>query len=281
MSDTAIQLDDDRIPPLVAPQAPHDDLSFDELSRVYSFDQVSDRRRMLVRLLLKEAAARQEPVRALDIGCGDGISEERPVNGLYLGAVRQAVSELWGVEPDESVKPSPLFDRFQYAVAESADLPESYFDLAYSYFVMEHVADVDAFFAAVYRCLKPGGTYLFVTPNGRHFFTRAASTLKRLKLDEAVLRVLRRDMVDEYHYPVQYLCNTESAIDRHAARAGFQPPEYAYCEQFGMTSYFRGPLRPMLSFLMWKRRTFHNRRALLNMFVRLTKPQGVNAAPVP
>ena len=70
---------------------------------------------------------------------------------------------------------------------------------------------------AVHRCLRPGGTYLFITVNGAHYFTIAAKTMKRLRVDEVMLRILRgRQEVDEYHYPVQYRFNRTSVIDRAA-----------------------------------------------------------------
>ena len=58
---------------------------------------------------------------------------------------------------------------------ETADLPENYFDLAYSYMVMEHVADPVGFLKALVKCLQPGGVYVFLTPNKRHYFTITAS----------------------------------------------------------------------------------------------------------
>jgi len=171
-------------PGIADPVTPDDDLSFEQLAARYNYNTTSDRRRVLVRLIHKEIARRRRSVTVLDVGCGTGISEEPGVGVEYLRAVRQQVDCLWGIEPDTSIQPTHgLLDHFQHATLETADLPADHFDVAYSYFVMEHVDDPDSFLAAMYRCLKPGGSYLFMTPNGRHYFCRIAGLLRTCRMD--------------------------------------------------------------------------------------------------
>ena len=109
---------------------------------------------------------------------------------------------------------------------ETAQLPEDNFDVAYSSMVMEHLTDPEAFMKAICRCLKPGGVYLFVTPNGRNLVVRAGRGLRRIHLLEIVLRLVKgKQQVDEYHYPVQYRFNTPEVIDLITRRIGFRKPE--------------------------------------------------------
>jgi len=258
---------------ILMPQTTHEGLTFEQLASSYSYDKIADRRRVFVRMLLKEVDKRQRPVRVLDIGCGEGISSEKPVNVEYLRAIRAHVDELWGIEPDEQIEPvAGIMDHFQHATIELADLQANSIDIAYSFFVMEHVPNPESFLEAVYRCLKPSGCYLFITPNGAHLFTRLAKTLKKARLDEVVLKVIRSQIIDQYHYPVQYRCNTPKTINAAAKAAGFSSPQYCFFEQKGMTSYFRGPLRPLLWGIQAKRRIYHNPRCLLNLVCRMTKP---------
>jgi SAM-dependent methyltransferase len=258
----------------VEPEFPHDDLTFEELGARYNYDLTSDRRRILVRLLIKECGKRQHPIRALDIGCGTGISEEEGVNAEYLRAFRAHVDELWGVEPDESVTPTHgLIDHFQHATLEAAKLPENYFDIAYSYFVMEHVENPALFLQHVFRCLRPGGVYIFITPNGRHYFTKIAKFLKAVHLDELILRLVRGKSVAGYHYPVQYRVNTPRQIDRLASEQKFERPEYAFIERGGPRPYFRGPFLVIYFTLVWKRRIYRSSKVLLELICRLKKPQ--------
>ena len=258
----------------IQPVLPDDDLTFNQLTETYNFKNISDRARLFVRLLTKELEERPHPVRALDIGCGNGISSNREEQTIYLHAIAQETDELWGIEPDAQIQPDHgLFTNFQHALLEDAELPENYFDLAYSFMVMEHVADPDQFLQAVYRCLKPGGIYIFVTPNGHHYFTRIAGALKKLKLDELILRILRGKAVEEYHYPVQYRCNRHADIKRLTTATGFLSPQIACVEITGPKPYLPFILRPVWWLMMRKRALIKNPKLLLNLFARLEKQQ--------
>lgn len=259
--------------PLIEPVAPHDGYSFEELQSHYNFRKTSDRRRVFVRLIRNELNSRPRPVRVLDIGCGTGISND-PLSGpQFLQVIRRATDELFGVEPDRSVEPDhQLFDHFQHATMESAELPENHFDVAFSFLVMEHVEDPAAFMKHVYRCLKPGGVYLFLTPNGRHYFTRIAKAMHLLKVDEWVLRRIARSQVENYHYPVRYRFNSERQIRESCEAAGFATPQFAYLEDIGPKPYFPGPTVVLFHLLALKRQWVHSKRALLDLICRVQKP---------
>jgi SAM-dependent methyltransferase len=204
----------------------------------------------------------------LDIGCGRGLGR----HAQYVQAMRPFFGELWGIEPDVDVEPAPgLFDRVEHAMLEDADLPDGGFDIAYSFMVMEHVTNPEAFMATVARILKPGGCYMFMTPSGGHYFTRAASLLSRLRLDEFVLGIIKRKAKDNYHYPAAYRLNTRRQIARVCARVGLPPPQCAFIESVGPSGYMRGPLRPAYHALAFKRKLIHHREALLTLIGRITR----------
>lgn len=255
-----------------APAGEHDNFSFEELASVYNFRRTSDWPGLFVRLVADEIKAVGEPTTVVDIGCGNGIggSIDR------LQSVRAAAGQLWGIEPDSQVSAPPgIFDVFQHAEIETAGLPEGKFDLAYSYMVMEHVVDPESFLRSVRACLKPGGTYMFLTVNGRHYFALATRTAHALRIDEALLRVVRkREHVESYHYPVQYRCNQPRVIDQLAARTGFDPPEYVFVEEEGPIDYMPGPLRVPWRALQWKRSVYRKPELLLTMIVRLRASEG-------
>jgi SAM-dependent methyltransferase len=255
--------------PAATATRPHDDLSFEELVQRYNFRQTTDENHTFARLVYKQCLRAPAPVRALDIGCGHGIQRDKADHRM----IRDVVGEMWGVEPDTRVIPvEGDFTRFQHALFEEADLPADYFDVAYAYTVMEHIADPRRFLQALARCLKPGGVFLFGTPNARHYFGIAARWTHWLAIDEIVLRALRRPGGYDYHFPLQYKFNDVKTIRRYAQEAGFEPPEFAFLEAEGPISYMPGPLRPIFFLLAWKRRVLKIPEHLMFIVGRLTKP---------
>ena len=252
----------------LAPVRPHDALTLDELATHYNFRLTSDRRSLFVRCILEFLTARPEPRAALDIGCGEGLGQ----SGAFLTPIRDAVADLQGLEPDPNVEVDDRFDRVERALMEDADLPENHFDVAYAMLVMEHVADPERFMAAVHRCLKPGGAFLFLTPNRRHYFTVIAHAAKRLGIAETALRLVRpAAAVDDYHYPVVYRFNRPEDILPIVEPLGFTTSTFAYVEEEGPRPYFPGPLRPLYLLMRKKRELIRTPNRLLDLVGRLEK----------
>lgn len=260
---------------ILAPQAAHDALGFQKLQSEYNFLNISSYGRVLTNLIVDEVRSRNEGAcQVLDIGCGCGIGR----NSQFQWAIRNALDtgqggKFWGLEPDEGIQTEAgLFDNFQHALMETADLPENSIDVAYSSMVMEHVADPTAFLSALQRCLKPGGVYLFATPNAKSFVPLMTKVLHQLRLDELVLKLVRgKQEIEEYHYPVQFLFNTPGQIAKHASQHGFESPGCAFVEGTGSYSYFRGPLKILRYPLMAKRRILKRRDRLSTLICRIEK----------
>ena len=255
--------------PLAPGDKAHDAYSFEQLASSYNFRQTSGWKTLFARILRDECRNLDHPRRVLDIGCGVGLGRQTKLTR----ALREEIDEFWGIEPDESIKPEGgVFENFQHALLENAELPENYFDLSYSFMVVEHVEHPNEFMRAVARSLKPGGVHVFVTVNGAHYFAKIAKTAKVLKIDEIALRLSRgSDDVEEYHYPVQYRLNKPGVIDRVAGACGFEQPEYVFLEEQGPIQYFPGPMRPIYHLLNWKRERFRNPRSLLTLVARMRK----------
>lgn len=265
---------DPRVREAIRPNFPADDAPFEDFANSYNFRNSSDRRLILTRQIIRECLKRRaasgsgEPLRVIDIGCGRGMGRSED----YVAAVKPYCDELWGIEPDTEVTPNPaLFDHTQHALLEDADLPENHFDVAFSFMVMEHVADPGAFYRALARAMKPGGVYLFMTPNKDHYFSIFTRTFKALKLDEFVLKFISGGDVGDYHYPVVHRCNSRAQLVQHGKPAGFTGVEVAYMEQDGPRPYMKGPLRPLFHLLAWKRTKVRRPDRLLTLFARMTK----------
>lgn len=256
---------------MIAPVKPGDALNFEQLTTTYNFANTSNVRATFTRLAIDECRRRAKPIAALDIGCGRGIGRRFE----YVRAIREHVDEFWGIEPDAGVKPAEgIFDKFQTAILETATLPDNHFDLAYAYMVMEHVPDPRAFMQVTARILKPGGVFLFATPNARHYFTLIAKTAHTLKIDEVILRLVHgKAKKEDYHYPVKYLFNNEPQVAVASRDLGLCTPEFVYLEPEGPKGYLPGPLRPVLHVMNMKRRMIRNPRVLATLLGRVMKSE--------
>jgi len=248
----------------------HDNISFQELKSIYSFGQTSDRRELFSNIVAGEVARRTNPV-VLDIGCGSGMGVgERKQE--FVHRIRKHCSHLVGIEPDESVQRiENLHDEIHHCLFEDTPLEENSIDVAYSHFVMEHVEDPDRFMEKLNFVLKPGGVYLFITPNGKSYFVLMTKFFSRLKIVDWLLPKLKGyDSVADYHYPVFYKFNHEKEIVHYGEIYGFDS-EIAYYERHGAKSYFPSPFGWMVSFFNWKRKIFKNPKCLINLLGKLQK----------
>ena len=151
--------------------------------------------------------------RVLDLGCGRGGVVE-----LFWREVELAA----GVDPDAA----SLSDHRSRGmpvvrgVGERLPFVSEAFDLIVCLWVLEHMRDPAEALGEVRRVLRPGGHFVFVTPNMRNplmIANRIGKALPSLQ-KRLVPRIYGRDEADTF--PVQYRANTVEAVRAHAAVAG-------------------------------------------------------------
>ena len=156
--------------------------------------------------------------RVLDLGCGRGGVAE-----VIWPQVRLAA----GIDPDarslaeHRAAGMPVVR----AVGERLPFASDSFDLVVSVWVLEHLADPMATFIEVRRVLRPGGHFVFLTPNLRNplmLANRVGRALPALQR-RLVPRVYGRDEADTF--PVRYRANTERDIRAHALGSGLKVHE--------------------------------------------------------
>jgi len=245
----------------------------ERLGTTYNHRTLKDRRRVLVDVVLDEMSAVDRP-RVLDVGCGQGITPGFEGAAL-VGEIAAKAEETWGLDPALTEPPAHgHFDQFRPGLAETADLPAAYFDVAYSYMVVEHVTDPASFFRAVARTLKPGGVFVLCTINRAHYFARIANVCHKLHVDELALRVVRGRRKMRYHFPVAYKCNTAEDLRAAGAAAGFDRVDVAYSEEGPARGFFKGPLK-LISWMGERRRERGaDPTILLNLFAVMRKREG-------
>ena len=149
----------------------------------------------------------------LDLGCGRGGVVE-----LFWREAKLAA----GLDPDSpslSEHRAPGMPVIR-GVGERLPFIDESFDLIVCLWVLEHLQDPAAMMREVHRVLRPGGHFVFLTPNMRNPLMvanrigRALPSLQR----RLVPRFYGREEADTF--PVRYRANTVGAIRGHANAAG-------------------------------------------------------------
>lgn len=173
----------------------------------------------------------------LDLGAGAGIVTQMNFRGLG--------PRVCGIDLDPRVVDNPFLD--EGLVSDGALIPyaDETFDLVFSDNVLEHLEFPETVFAEVSRVLKPGGLFLFKTPNKYHYMPLIASVTP-MSFHQLVNKWRGRGEVDIF--PTRYRANCVRDIKRLAAGARFTPlklelierrPEYL---RFSAPSYIVGAL---------------------------------------
>lgn len=162
----------------------------------------------------------------------------------------------------------------EYHLYDGATLPfaADSFDACVSNYVVEHVQDPERHFMEVSRVLRPGGSYLFRTPNMYHYVTTASRLLPH-SLHRAWANRLRVLATDAHEpWPTVYRANTKRAIMSLAKRTGLR---LAHCELSEKEpSYGRASVMlfyPMLAYERIVNATTRLEMFRSNFFVALTK----------
>jgi SAM-dependent methyltransferase len=156
--------------------------------------------------------------RVLDLGCGRGGLLEH-LGDLSLRPV--------GLDADfASLAEHRLADLPRAAgLASALPFPAASFDLVAAAWVLEHLADPPGAFGEMARVLRPGGAFLFITPNAASPIMLLARGLRPLQT-RLVRSVYARGEADTF--PARYRANTRHAIERIAHAAGLSLERLLY-----------------------------------------------------
>jgi SAM-dependent methyltransferase len=150
----------------------------------------------------------------LDIGCGRGGLVEQ---------LHHPLDQVVGIDPDWlSLREHRL--NLTSAVTLSDDLPfaPNTFDVAFASWVLEHLARPFHTFQSIARVLKPGGAFVFITPNGRHPLALLNKTLGRLGRWQGRLVAGLYGRSADNTFATHYRANSQHDLKQLAAQSGLQ-----------------------------------------------------------
>lgn len=175
------------------------------------------------RVLDKKVLAEAQPdSTVLEIGCGR--------TAPCLQRLRGKAGKLYGVDLVEFSVDFDDLILLNESVADMKSIDDGAIDLSFSRSVMEHVEHAEAAYREIFRILKPGGKYVFLTPN-RYDYASIIATLVPNRFHSGIVRRTEgREEIDTF--PTFYRSNSFTRIRELAGMAGFEIQELSRLGQY-------------------------------------------------
>lgn len=155
----------------------------------------------------------------LDLGAGAGVVAQMNF--------RNECRRICGVDPDPRVVDNPYLHEGKVSFGENLPYPDSTFDVVFCDNVMEHLDNPVAVLTEVARVLKPGGHFLWKTPNKLHYVPLLAS-LTPTRFHQFINKKRGRDESDTF--PTRYKANRPAAVSRICKASGLEMTDYRLVE---------------------------------------------------
>jgi ubiquinone/menaquinone biosynthesis C-methylase UbiE len=183
----------------------------------------------------------------LDLGCGRQLFAE------WMATEQQEMirhsKQLVGIDLNRAslLRHEGLRDRVEGGL-ERLPFRDGAFDLVTANMVVEHLRDAPEILQEIRRVLKPGGLFIFHTPNHLNFTMFGASLIPQALKNRLVWFFERRK--EEDVFPTFYRMNTPKAIQRVGAAVGFSVERLTLTDTSAMTVIL-GPI--VILELLWIR----------------------------
>jgi len=160
--------------------------------------------------------------RILDAGCG-----KRSILSFFSG-----IEDFFIVGCDiiRDIKYSSFnYDELALASIENLPFKENSFNLVIATFVIEHLANPYNAFTEIFYTMKPGGFFVFITPNLLNYTIQIANITKKTSFIHKSLRYMVLGKTRYYdNPPVYYKCNLSYKLEKALTDTGFHKIELGY-----------------------------------------------------
>lgn len=109
------------------------------------------------------------------------------------------------------------------------------FDIVMCSWVLEHLEQPEIVLGEIVRVLKPGGHFLFITPNALNYLIWARRLVPNRVSKPVVNAIYARG--DDYVFPTFYRANTRRAIDGYMKRLGCECQRFEYISDPSYTAF--------------------------------------------
>lgn len=168
----------------------------------------------------------------LDIGCGR--------TAPMLRTCRGRAKRLIGIDLVDFTIDDPDLELHKISLSDMRGIEDSSIDLAWSRSVMEHVEDAEGAYAEMARVLRPGGHYVFLTPNLWDYGSLVAAMTPNSLHPKIVKATEGR--AEEDTFPTHFASNTKGRIRRLARKNGLLIDRLDYKNQYPNYLQFSRPL---------------------------------------
>jgi ubiquinone/menaquinone biosynthesis C-methylase UbiE len=215
----------------------------------------------------------------LDLGCGRQLFTEW-MAAEQQGMIRRS-KQLVGIDLNRAslLRHEGLRDRVEGGL-ERLPFRDAAFDLVTANMVVEHLRDAREILQEIRRVLKPGGLFIFHTPNYLNFAIFGASLIPQALKNRLVRFFEGRK--EEDVFPTFYRMNTPKAIRRVGAAVGFSVERLTLTDTSALTVIL-GPI--VVLELMWIRlcrlEGLRNLRSNIVAVLRNSPASGISATSAP
>lgn len=156
--------------------------------------------------------------RLLDAGCGEA--------NLVDDYVLQAEMVVGIDRYMQPINATIEIDTVAEADITAIPFADNTFDVVTNSWVMEHLENPTQVFTEMARVLKPGGYFLFITPNARNYLIWARRMVPNRMSTPVVDAIYDRG--EDYIFPTYYRANTYRDINHHLNQAGLVCRRFEY-----------------------------------------------------